>query len=72
MTYISFDAPLHKEQEYIWFRDVIHYGFRNIRPLPVSPEPEPHRTAMIYIPFDAPLHKEQKYIWFRGGDLNSL
>lgn len=72
LIYISFDVPIHKEQEYIWFVGMDLNGFRDIRALPVSRRTEPPQTAMTYIPFDAPLQRKQEYIRFRGRNVNSL
>lgn len=69
MTYILFDAPLHKEQENIWFRIVTVFEIFFLT-FPVSEAIITCRTVITYIPYDAPLHKKQKYIWFRGGNLN--
>ena len=72
MSYIPYDAPLHKDQEYMWFRGGDLNGFSDLRALPVSGGTGPSRTVMTYIPYDALLNKVQEYIWFRGGDLNGF
>ena len=68
----SFDALIHKEQEYIWFVGMDLNGFRDIRALPVSSRTEPPQQIMTYIPFDAPLQRKQEYIKWRGRDVNSI
>ena len=72
MSYIPYDDPLHKVQEYMWFRGGDLNSFLDLRALPVSGGTGTPRIAMTYKPYDAPIHKVQEYIWFRGGDLNGF
>jgi hypothetical protein len=71
MNYIPSDVPLHKKQEYVWFRGGNHKGFQDIRAFPEGDGKTPYDHD-LQIPSDVPWHKNQGYVWLSGRDLNGF
>jgi hypothetical protein len=64
MTYISADAPWHKQQEYTWFRGG-DLNFKDIRHLLFNGGgggPDHPLRVKTYITLDATYNKKQEYI----------